>query len=263
MTRIARTFSVLAAKGRKAFIPYIMGGDGGFPATIENFRLLEKHGADIIELGVPFSDPLADGPVIQRASERALAAGATLRAVISLVRELKAHSNTPIVLMTYYNPVHRYGETRFVEDAVLAGVDGVIIPDLPYDEASCISKASKGLGLDMIFLAAPTSTGRRLRAIARASSGFVYYIPITGITGAHLALDEAFRGHIGQLRQYTRKPVAVGFGVSSPAEASLIAGVADGVIVGSAIVRKLHEDRNDAASFIRSLRQAIDGIAAD
>lgn len=258
--RIDRTFSALATQNRKGFIPYIMGGDGGFAATFEHFRLLEECGADIIELGVPFSDPLADGPVIQRAAERALAAGATLGGIIAFVREIRARSETPIVLMTYYNPVYKYGEMRFAEEAVSAGVDGVIIPDLPCDEATLLRKAARRLGLDTIFLAAPTSTGTRLRAVAAASSGFIYYVSMTGITGARLDLDEDFKAHMKQLKTFSRKPVAVGFGVSSPADASMIAGVADGVIVGSAIVRKLHEQHDEAASFIRSLRRAIDGF---
>lgn len=256
-TRISKTFSRLKASGKKAFIPYIMAGDPDIERTKQYISLLENCGADIIELGVPFSDPLADGPTIQMAAERAVAAGVTLRKVISFVREVRAQTQIPLILMTYYNPVFKYGEEKFIKDAVDAGVDGVIVPDLPPDEASHLIKTSRASGLDTIFLAAPTSTDKRIKKVASASSGFVYYVSMTGITGTTLTLDASFIEHLNKVKQASKNPVAVGFGVSTPDDARTIAGVADGVIVGSAIVKKLHEDPDGAKDFISSLRGAI------
>jgi tryptophan synthase alpha chain len=256
-TRIGRAFERLKAGNKKAFIPYIMAGDTDLDRTFDNVMLLEECGADIIELGVPFSDPLADGPTIQRAAERALKAGVSLRKIIPFVEKLRRTTHIPIVLMTYYNPVFKYGEARFVKDAVSAGVDGVIIPDLPPEEGDNIIGLSRKAGLDTIFLAAPTSTKERMKKIASACSGFMYYVSITGITGASLALDKTFKKHIGGAKKISDKPVAVGFGVSKPEDASMLAQIADGVIVGSAIVKKLNEHPAGAKEFIKKLREAI------
>ncbi|TAN41700.1 MAG: tryptophan synthase subunit alpha [Nitrospirae bacterium] len=256
-TRISKTFSRLKASGKKAFIPYIMAGDPDIGRTRQYISLLEECGADIIELGVPFSDPLADGPTIQMAAERAVAAGVTLRKVISFVREVRTQTEIPLILMTYYNPVFKYGEEKFVSDAVDAGVDGVIIPDLPPDEAGRLIKLSRAAGLDTIFLIAPTSNDKRIKKVASASSGFLYYVSMTGITGTKLTLEASFLDHINKVKQASKAPVAVGFGVSTPDDARTIAGVADGVIVGSAIVKKLHEDPEGARDFIKHLREAV------
>ncbi|MDI6800923.1 MAG: tryptophan synthase subunit alpha [Thermodesulfovibrionales bacterium] len=256
-SRITKTFESLRANGKKAFIPYIMAGDPDLNRTMENVLLLEKCGADIIELGVPFTDPLADGPTIQRAAERALEAGVTLRKVISFVRDLRQQSGIPIVLMTYYNSVFKYGDKAFVHDAVNAGVDGVIIPDLIPDEAGSFIRLSNKAGLDTIFLIAPTSTENRIKKIITASRGFVYYVSITGITGAKLALDDTFMEHINKVRSLTNKPVAVGFGISTPEDAHTIAQVSDGVIIGSSVVKKLFEHPDSAGVFIKKLREAI------
>lgn len=257
MNRIEKIFKKLKAQDKKAFIPYIMAGDPSLEKTIETVLLLERCGADIVEIGVPFTDPLADGPTIQRAAERALKSGITLRKVISLVAELRKATQMPVVLMTYYNPVFKYGEEKFVADAVDAGADGVIIPDLPPDEARIIIKASKNKGLATVFLLAPTSTGDRIRMVAKASRGFIYYVPITGITGSNLLIDDSVRESVNNIRKISDKPIAVGFGISRPEEASSIAAVADGVIVGSAIVKKFHEQPEEAEKFIKSLREAI------
>lgn len=260
-SNITDTFEKLKALNKKAFIPYIMAGDPDINTTAERVRMLERCGADIIELGVPFSDPLADGPTIQKAAGRALKSGTTLKNVISLVRGIRHHSRIPIVLMTYYNPVFKYGEDRFVKDAVDAGVDGVIIPDLPPEEARNLIRMSRPgrmkNSLDTIFLVAPTSTERRIKNIVSSCRGFVYYVSITGITGSKLAVDETFRDHINTVRQFTGMPVAVGFGVSTPDDARFIGQAADGVIVGSAIVKKFHEHPEGAENFIKSLREAI------
>lgn len=257
MNRIERVFNDLKKKGRKAFIPYIMAGDPDLEKTREVILTFEKVGADVVELGIPFTDPLADGPTIQRAAERALRAGVTLRKVIGFVRELRQLTHIPIVLMTYYNPVFKYGEERFVKDAVDSGVDGVIIPDLPPDEAGGLIRLSKKAALSTIFLLAPTSTEDRLRKVARASTGFIYYVSITGITGARLEFNESLVDSIKSIRAITDKPLCIGFGVSNPEEASRISAIADGVIVGSAIVKMLHESPERLEGFVKELRKAI------
>lgn len=256
-SRIAETFRRLRREGKKAFIPYVMSGDPSLHATEEIVLLFEECGADIVELGVPFSDPLADGPTIQEAAERSLRAGTTLRKVISWVSGLRQKTEIPIVLMTYANPIFKYRIETFVDDAVAAGVDGVIVPDLPPDEAGELIRESRKRGLDTIFLLAPTSTRERVKKIARASRGFIYYVSITGITGAALLLDGSLEQSIALIRSYTDQPVAVGFGVSKPEDATAIAKVADGVIVGSAIVRRMHEDPGSLRDYLIALRTAI------
>jgi tryptophan synthase alpha chain len=257
MSRIAITFKRLKKDGKKAFIPYIMSGDPSLERTKEVVLLFEKCGADIVELGVPFSDPLADGPTIQRASERALQNNVTLRKVISSVKDLRTVTQIPIVLMTYYNPVFKYNENDFIKEAKEAGVDGVIIPDLPPDEAEHLIKLSKEASIDTIFLIAPTSTEDRIKRVTKASSGFIYYVSITGITGSSLLLDGSMETLISRIRGFTAKPIAVGFGVSTPEEASAVAKISDGVIIGSAIVKRINEPFNELESYLISLREAI------
>lgn len=256
-TRIGETFKKIKRKGGKAFIPYIMAGHPSLEITKNIVLLFEECGADIIELGVPFTDPLADGPIIQRASESALQEGMTLKKVITFVKDLRQSTQIPLVLMTYYNPVFKYGEKMFVKDAKDAGVDGLIIPDLPPDEAVNLIRSSKKVSLDTIFLLAPTSTPERIKKVAKASRGFIYYVPVTGITGSKLLLDGSIELYISEIRKYTDKPVAVGFGVSTPEEASAVSRVSDGVIVGSAIVKRLHEPYEDLRRYLVSLREAI------
>jgi len=255
--RIESAFSRLKAEGKKAFIPYVMAGDPDLDTTMDRVLMLESLGADIIELGAPFSDPTADGPTIQRAAERALKSGATLRKIVGLVGELRKRSAVPLIIMTYYNPILKYGEESFVADASAAGVDGLIIPDLPVEEAKTLIRLCRSKNICMIFLVAPTSTDDRMKRIAEASRGFVYYVSMTGITGASLSLDSEFSEHIGRLRKTTDKPVAIGFGISSPDDARRMAAAADGVIVGSAIVKKFHEDHVNARDFIQKLREAV------
>jgi tryptophan synthase alpha chain len=255
MTRITDTFRRLGKEGRKAFIPYIMAGDPSLDRTARLVRVLEECGADIVELGVPFSDPLADGPVIQRAAERALAKGVGLRDVIALVGDLRKSTRIPIVLMTYYNPVFKLGEERFMRDARSAGVDGVIVPDLPPDEARTFMQHAKENSIDTVFLLAPTSTPQRRKIVAKASRGFIYYVSLTGITGSRLTVDEEMKAAIGEIKAMSKKPVAVGFGVSTPEEAGAVAGLADGVIVGSAIVKRIKD--TGLREYLTSLRSAI------
>jgi len=256
-SRITRRFKEVLGKKGKAFIPYIMAGDPDINRTRELIKILEDCGADIIELGVPFSDPLADGPTIQKAAQRALDEGVTLKKVIEFVAESRGSTQIPVILMTYYNPVFKYGEERFVLDASAAGVDGIIVPDLPPDEAGNLIRYAKKSGLDTIFLLAPTSTNDRILKVAKASTGFIYYVPITGITGSKLALDSSIEGHIARIRSVTAKPVAVGFGISTPEEAAGISRFADGVIVGSAIVKRVEELDGELKSYLMSLRSAI------
>jgi tryptophan synthase alpha chain len=253
MSGIGKRFSQLRKTGGKAFIPYIMAGDPSLERTAELVHLLEECGADIVELGVPFSDPLADGPVIQRAAERALAAGVTLKKVIAFIRELRKSTSIPLVVMTYYNPVFKYGEEAFARDAARAGVDGLIIPDLPPDEAGTLIRQCRPHGIDTVFLLAPTSTEQRTRIVAKASRGFIYYVSITGITGAKLLLSENQESSISAIKALGSRPVALGFGVSTPEEARAVSGFADGVIVGSAIVKRINDP---------GLRQYLTGLRA-
>ena len=255
--RIEERFAWLRGQGKKAFIPYIMTGDPNLRRTEQLIRLLEDSGADIIELGVPFSDPLADGPTIQRAAERALARGTSLSAVIRLVSRVRRKVRTPIVLMTYYNPVFVYGESRFVANATDAGVDGVIIPDLPPDEAGSLIRESRHKGLDTIFLLAPTSTEDRMRIVCEKSRGFVYFVSLLGITGSALSLSPGLKAMIRKARMTGGKPVCVGFGISTPEDARAVSRFADGVIVGSAIVRALNEDPGRVVRLLAALREAI------
>ncbi|MBF0538815.1 MAG: tryptophan synthase subunit alpha [Nitrospirae bacterium] len=256
-TRISAAFERLGGARRKAFIPYIMAGDVSLGRTQELVLFLERHGADIVELGVPFSDPLADGPTIQRAAERALQNHVTLSKVIQTVKSLRTSTQIPIVLMTYFNPIYRLGLARFIDDATAAGVDGVIIPDLPPDEETDFIRSCARDGLDTIFLLAPTSTEDRIALVAEASRGFIYYVSVTGITGSRISIDAEMRTMIRRIGEMSAKPVAVGFGVKTPQQAREIAELADGVIIGSSIVNAIHEDTDALESYIDALREAI------
>jgi tryptophan synthase alpha chain len=256
VSRITRKFNKLKKQGRTAFIPYIMAGDPSLEATAEAVRTLEKCGADIVELGVPFSDPLADGPVIQRAAERALKAGVSLRDVIALVGELRKSTRIPIVLMTYYNPVFKLGEEEFMRSASEAGVDGLIVPDLPPEEARTLINHARADKIDTVFLLAPTSTAERRKVVVKFSRGFVYYVSLTGITGASLNLSAEQQADIEAIKNLGTKPVALGFGVKTPEQARSVAQIADGVIVGSEIVSRMHEG-GDLKEFLKGLRAAI------
>jgi tryptophan synthase alpha chain len=261
MGRISQTFDRLAKSHERALIPYVTAGDPDLEMTKTLVREMVHCGGDIIEIGVPFSDPLADGPIIQRASQRALRQGTTLRKILRTVWELRRDVDVPLVLMTYYNPVLRYGEEAFVADAMDAGVDGIIVPDLPPEEAQSLIELTIETPLDMIFLAAPTSTSARLALISEASRGFIYYVSRLGTTGVRDQLADDLRMMLEQLRASTAKPIAVGFGVSTPEHVRLVAELADGVVVASAIL-KLMEDLGDRADRLEHVGDFITALKA-
>jgi tryptophan synthase alpha chain len=244
-TRISNLFSNYKAQNRKAFIAYITADDPSPAHTAALVLALERGGADLIELGVPFSDPIADGPVIQRASDRALRAGTTLRGILETVREIRRHSEAPLLLFSYLNPLLRYGFDQLARDASAAGVDGVLLTDLSIEEAAGPAARLREYSLDTVFLAAPTSSERRLKLIAEHSSGFVYLVSRTGVTGEQASLSAAAAPLTQRVRQHTALPLAVGFGVSTPAQVAEVAALADGVVVGSAIVKFIENNASD------------------
>ena len=258
MTRIGRRFAALRAEGRKAFVGFVTAGDPSLERTVEVAVELEQGGVDVLELGVPFSDPLADGPVIQRSSERALRGGTTLAGVLDAVRRIRRRSELPLVLFTYVNPLLRYGVGRLAADAAEAGADGVLVTDLPPEEADGWLDEARRVGLDTVFLASPTSPDERLRRVAAASRGFVYAISRTGVTGERQALSPEAAPLVERLRALTGEPVALGFGISTPEQVKGAADVCDGVVVGSALVRFLEERPDgDVAGQVRWLKRAI------
>ena len=257
MTRIGRRFASLSADGGKAFIAFVTAGDPSLDRTVEVAWALEQAGADVLELGVPFSDPLADGPVIQRASERALARGTHLASVLDAVRRIRVRSELPLLLFSYMNPLLRYGLDRLAADAAAAGVDGVLVTDLPPEEAGEWIACARRADLDTVFLVAPTSPEVRLKRIAESSRGFVYAVSRTGVTGERDAVSGDAAGLVCRMKALTTLPVALGFGISTPDQVRAAAEVADGVVVGSAIVRFLEEQPDgDVAGMVRRLKGA-------
>jgi len=265
MSRIKNTFNRLKKKNEKALIPYIMAGDPDLATTKRLIRAMEKAGCDIIELGAPFSDPLADGPTIQKAALRSLQHHTNIQAVLGLVADVRKESRIPLIVMTYYNLIFHYGEERFVKDAVTAGLDGIILPDLPPEEAGTLIALAKAEGLDTIFLLAPTSTDDRIKLVSRISQGFIYYVSLTGVTGSHAGLQQdVIKSSISRIKAQTDKPVAVGFGIATADQAGQVAqSGADGVIVGSALVKVIEEHGSSpdlvekAAAFVAALKQGV------
>jgi tryptophan synthase alpha chain len=257
--RIPRAFSRAAKARRAAFIPYVTAGDPNAAQTLAVARALERAGADILELGVPFTDPIADGPTNQRAAERAIASGTTLAGVLDMVRQLRYRSELPIVLFTYYNPVHAYGLARFAVDAAAAGVDGVLFTDLPSEEARPASESLNRVALELVPLIAPTSTKARMKATRKLAGTFVYFVSRTGVTGTRSHLEAALETQVRLVRSVTKRRVAVGFGVSSADQVHRIASFADGVVVGSALVERMAQIGDDpelaeeVGSFAKSL----------
>jgi tryptophan synthase alpha chain len=266
VSRIAPTFAALRARGEAALVPYFTAGDPDLATTRDLVRAAVAEGADAIELGVPFSDPMADGPVLQRSAARALAAGTTLPRVLELVGELRREISHPLVLFGYYNPLFRYGVDRIAADAAAAGADGFLCVDLPPEEAGDLRAAATAAGLDLIALLAPTTPRARMRAIARGAGGFLYFVSVLGTTGARAELPRELPDLVRRVRTVTDLPVGVGFGVSRPEQAAWLAGFADAVIVGSALARLVEEgDARGApsrvATFVGALRRAMRAAA--
>ena len=270
MTRIAATFAALKAQGRTALIPYVTAGFPYPDVTPELMHAMVGAGADIIELGVPFSDPMADGPVIQKAGEKALAQGVGMRQVLDIVTAFRTHdSRTPVVLMGYANPVERYdlthGPHAFVAAAAAAGVDGVLVVDYPPEECEDFAARLKASGLDLIFLLAPTSTDERIRQVARVAGGYVYYVSLKGVTGAGTLDTDAVTQMLPRIRAQVRIPVGVGFGIRDAATAQAIGKVADAVVIGTRIIQLIEDQPRDgvapvAARFLRDIRLALDAV---
>ncbi len=266
--RLEDAFARAKGERRAAFMPYLVGGDPDPEISRRLILAMAEAGADIVELGIPFSDPMADGPTNQLAAMRALKSGTTLAKVLELVRAVRRDSQIPINLMGYLNPFHRYGLERFCLDAAAAGADGLIIPDLQPDDAGEICPYADAAGLATVFLIAPTSTTSRLELVARAGSGFVYAVSLTGVTGERQALPEELESFLTRARGTIQRPLAVGFGISTPEMAQAVGRIADGVIVGSAIVRRIQEavesgnDPVDAvAQFVASVTAALKACA--
>jgi len=262
VSRIREAFAAARKARRAALVAYITAGDPSLDRTPELVRALRRGGADIVELGIPFSDPIADGPVNQRAAERALAAGTTVEGVLEAVHEIRASEDVPIVLFTYANPVLRYGVERFAHDAAAAGADGVLFTDVPVEELGRFAPALGAAGLDPVPLAAPTSPKARIRAASRAGGGFLYFISRTGVTGARTEIAAGLERQVRAVRRVSRLPVAVGFGIGGPDQVARVARVADGVVVGSAIVSRIEHLRDrpelpDAVqAFVTTLAEA-------
>jgi tryptophan synthase alpha chain len=261
-SRLDATFAALRARRERALVAYFTAGDPSLALTRKLVVEAARRGADVIELGIPFSDPLADGPVIQRATQRALAAGATLPRVLELVREMRGEVSAPLVFLTYYNPILAFGLKAFCRTSVEVGIDGVIVADLPPEESGPLRAEAMAAGLDLVHLVAPTSTPERMRKIARASEGFVYMVSLTGVTGERTALaTEELAQQLRALRAITTKPVCVGFGIGTPEQAALVGRLADGVVVGSAIVR-LVERHASSAELLDRVGDFIAGLKA-
>jgi tryptophan synthase alpha chain len=264
MGRIEARFGQLRKEQRKAFVAYLTAGDPDLATTARLIPVLEAAGVDILEVGVPFSDPTADGPVIQAASQRALKGGATLTGILTMIATLRRQSDIPIVLFTYYNPILGYDPERFANDAAAAGVDGILVVDLPPEEAGELRRFTDPKGLAFISLIAPTTDFRRAKKLLRDAAGFVYYISVTGVTGTAVPDPLEVRRDLERLQGMTDIPVAVGFGISTPQQAAAIAPLADGIVVGSALVKLIGEKgesiglTEEAFSFATRMRRAID-----
>ncbi|MFY9511774.1 MAG: tryptophan synthase subunit alpha [Rubrivivax sp.] len=268
MSRIAATFAALQAQRRQALVPYVCCGDPLPDGTADVMLALAEGGADVIELGVPFSDPMADGPVIQQASERALARGIGMVQVLDAVRRFRSsNGTTPVVLMGYANPIERYelkhGDGAFIRDAAAAGVDGVLVVDYPPEECEAFAARLKAAGLDLIFLLAPTSTDERMRLVGQIASGYVYYVSLKGVTGAGHLDTSAVAAMLPRIRQHVKVPVGVGFGIRDAATAQALGQVADAVVIGSRLVQILQAQSGDnvagaARNFMAEIRSALD-----
>ena len=262
MNRIDKKFQELRDQGTSAFMPYLCAGDPTPELTAKLLLTLETAGADLIELGVPFSDPIADGPTVQRASERALAHSISLQQILEIVKNLRPQTEIPIAVMSYYNPIFRMGEEAFCKAAQAAGVDGLIVPDLPPEQAQPLLEVAPKYNLATIFLVAPTSPPERMQLIASVSTGFIYCVSVTGVTGARATLSDEIAPMITELRKHTDKPISVGFGVSTSEQAKQVADIADGVIVGSAIINVIEENMDDEAELLTAVKHFASDLAS-
>lgn len=259
-TRISRTFTRLKENGKKALIAFVTAGDPDISATPEIVSALEASGADIIELGIPFSDPMADGPTIQASSERALKKGATPEDVLDAVKKIRKTSEIPVVLFGYYNPIFSYGVKKFAKRAKESGADGVLVVDLPAEEAGELRDELGKNGLDLIFLLTPTSDSERMRLTAELATGFIYFISVTGVTGARQTVSKNISSYVKKIRRFSSIPVAVGFGVSTPAQAREVANCSDGAVVGSAIINIIASRQNDRKALISDVSEFVSGL---
>lgn len=262
MNRLSQRFETLKKQNGKALVTFITAGDPDLATTEEMILLLEDAGADIIELGMPFSDPMADGPTIQLSSERALASGTNLEKILASVRNVRSSSQIPIILMGYLNPIHAYGYERFTRDAAAAGVDGLLLVDMPPEESGELLKLANQNGLNVIFLLTPTSDDDRISTVAKIGRGFLYYVTVTGVTGARQSVSNSLAEELAIIRERIRIPIVAGFGISAPDQAASVAAMADGTVVGSAIVKlfekfKGEELKNEVRTFVSSLKKAI------
>jgi tryptophan synthase alpha chain len=259
VSSLTGTFQALATRSRSALIPYICAGFPDREASLELMTGAADAGADILELGIPFSDPLADGPTIQRATFQALRAGMTVAGALELLREFRSRRDTPVVLFTYLNPIHHFGVERFVKEARAAGAQGLLLTDLPAGADPELERTVVDGGLDLVRLLAPTTARERVPLVVERAGGFVYYISRTGVTGARTELRSELRREVEGLREQVSLPIAVGFGISTPEQAAAVADVADGVVVGSALLDTVEKEGVDAGvAFLRSLRVAMD-----
>jgi tryptophan synthase alpha chain len=260
-TRIDKTFAALRREGRAGLVTFITAGDPDYDTSLAMLKGLPAAGADVIELGMPFSDPMADGPAIQASSQRALRAGQTMKKTLSMVREFRAEDDTtPIVLMGYYNPIYVYPVDRFIADAVDAGADGLIVVDVPPEEDEELRPAANAGGLDIIRLATPTTDAKRLPAVLANTSGFVYYVSIAGITGTAAPDIASVGAHVGRIKAHTDLPIAVGFGVKTEQQVSELAGIAEGVVVGSALVSAVAESLDADGKATRETKPHLLGL---
>jgi tryptophan synthase alpha chain len=260
MSRIEAKFAELKGRGETALVTFVTAGDPDLATTEEIVLQLERSGCDLVELGVPFSDPMADGPTIQLSSERALASGTTLPGILELVRRLRTRTQVPIVLMGYFNPIFIYGAERFAVDAAAAGVDGLLVVDLPPEEAAELKGATDQAGLDLIFLLTPTSDSSRVEAVSRLGRGFIYYVSVAGVTGARAEVADTLAARVTSVRSELNLPLVVGFGISDPSQAAQVAKVADGVVVGSALVK--YFERYQGAELLQELGAFVADLKA-
>jgi len=266
MTRIGQKFAELKQQQRKALVTFVTAGDPDLALTERLIPEMAAAGADIIELGMPFSDPMADGPTIQLSSERALAGGTTLAAILAMVKRVRQACQVPILLMGYYNPVYAFGPERFCDEAAAAGVDGVLLVDLPPEEAGEFSRLATTAQVDLISLLTPTSDASRIDKVKRIGRGFIYYVSVAGVTGARTTVADDIGTMVEKIRSRASLPVAVGFGISTPGQAATVAAVADGVVVGSALVKLFEQHEGDelvdrVCAMVRGLRAGVDGAA--